>query len=1077
METVLDGIIGGILSTNTERIRESTEALRQAFKNPQTLLVLCRIMVSPRETEVRQLVAVLLNRRLRKQRSWLLVPPEDQAVIKIGILQALIGEQEKIVRNVVGQLIGTLAQHEAAEKNSWLNELLAFTYQHCSMADPKKSELGAFLFSKLAEATPDLFTSRMTETLHLFTCILMAAQAYGDMATPTVANMIKGMCYLIPAVEGLTAAEQMLANAVPLTLSALQSFAQKYLNAEFTNCFDTLDSIVEYVPKLLNQNLKYVVHFCLQMMAGYQIDTCIRMSVLNFVQYFVRIKKRMIIKQNLLEPIVSVIVEMICSDSDFNDTENEYFSGTGNTPGASATNILDIMACHIPSEKMLGLVLPLIETALHHVDAVRRRGGFMCMGVISEGCSEAIKRKYLEIMVNIIIQRGVVDHDFRVRNAAFFAIGQFSENMQPEVSEYAMQILPVLFDLLHQLMVDIYLGKSVDHSYMRRIFYALEVFCENLADKIVPYLPKLMERLFECMDERHTVRMRQLALASISAVANASETSFMPYFDTAMDILQQYLVYECTVSMNELRIQAIDTLSAICCKVGSDNFMPCAQDTVQFSVNMLEQGPDDPDLRRAVYSLLAAMSNVMTEDMDTVFTRVLERIMETVVSTEHDTDNEQEDDSDDEDSWDDLDVENDYVYEKVEAILALKEFAVNSIISFSPHLTNSLFAVYKNIDHGQKCVREASVKALCAFVNALDTVRDKRGVRGACDILMPKFSDLIKNDQEHDVVWVILDELRDLFRAIRKGALHAPEPAEAVVDAIENVLLNKIACQLPEPSGGGGGDGEIVSLDTVESELDEMIAESACNLVATMGMALDPDSYSMYFGRLYPLLMAQLDKAKRNDEPRKRSAVYGVLSECINTLGMRVATHFDALCPVLLDGTNDCESDPRMACFCGLGELVYTAKEKSFGSYTVILQALSNEIAKNSTDATVLDDICGVLARLIITNCNLVPLDDVLPVFMSLLPIRNDTDENGMVLDAFRVLYMNARPSVVVFVGEMVSIIFHVLLHEQFDDDKATARAITFLKEIKHDFPDHINNLIGSCMTPAALTLLQKLFN
>lgn len=49
-------------------------------------------------------------------------------------------------------------------------------------------------------------------------------------------------------------------------------------------------------------------------------------------------------------------------------------------------------------------------------------------------------------------------HDFifpQVRNAALFALGQFSEHLQPDISKYAEEILPILFEYLHQLCLQI----------------------------------------------------------------------------------------------------------------------------------------------------------------------------------------------------------------------------------------------------------------------------------------------------------------------------------------------------------------------------------------------------------------------------------------------------------------------------------------------------------------------------------------------------------------------------------------------------------------------------------------------
>jgi hypothetical protein len=88
--------------------------------------------------------------------------------------------------------------------------------------------------------------------------------------------------------------------------------------------------------------------------------------------------------------------------------------------------------------------------------------------------------------------------------------------LQPDISLYASQILPVLFDYLARLCAQPQ-EKGKDPMCLDRIFYALEMFCENLGDELLPYLPTLMERLFAAVTPNNSVRLRELALSCIGA--------------------------------------------------------------------------------------------------------------------------------------------------------------------------------------------------------------------------------------------------------------------------------------------------------------------------------------------------------------------------------------------------------------------------------------------------------------------------------------------------------------------------------------------------------------------------------
>ncbi|XP_017957812.1 importin-4 isoform X1 [Drosophila navojoa] len=1089
MDIVLDEIIAGLLCTDTERIRQATSELGKAYENPETLNALCQIIVSQREPQVRQFAAVLLNKRLQKLRNWQMVPADQKESIKTGMLQALIAEKEKSVKNAIAQFIGSLVRHEEEKKDSWLGELLNFIYSRCNVDDPKESELGSSIFATLTDAAPDQFVSHMDSICQMFAAVLMSAEARGNLSTPTVANITMGMSYLMPFVSGHTSAEQTVLKILPLIIKTVFAFAQKGDEQEFCIVFDVIDSIAEYVPKLLNNNVKHLIEFCLETANNKQIDDSIRVQVVTFIGRVVRIKKKAIVKQKLLEPIIAVIFEMMCCETDLDDVlylTDELFTGeSSNSPMTAATQTLDLLAINMSPEKLIPPLLQLLEPALQSPDHLRRRAAYLCIAVIAEGCSEAICNKYLEVMLNIV-KSGIADNSPIVRIASFFALGQFSEHLQPDISKFAPQILPVLFDFLQQLVIEIKSGNP-EPKHTDRMFYALENYCQNLEEDIVPHLPLLMSRLFDTLDTNNSIHLRVLGLSAVSATALAAREHLMPYFPKIVEILKNYLVKECSEEMKELRNEAIDTLASITRVVGKDNFIPLANDTMAYCLMMLDDGPNDPDFKRAIYNLIGALSIVVNESMSTVFPKIIDRLIESVISTEDmlpmndenggnrlfngeaaasdiDIDLENTDDEDDDEEG--YQVENDYVFEKEEAILALKEFAVNTGSAFAPYLQTSFENVYKVIDHPQDNIRKSAIEAIIAFVSSLYKMGDTEGVKRACLIIMPKFAHIIREDEDQGVVIHLLDLLSDLFVEVKSAAVPTQEIGDMIFACIRDVLKNKMACQFNEPSGGGDED------EAEDSEFDELLIENAGNLLPSFGKALSPEIFSMYFGRVYQYYLNKLNKAKRNDLSEQRIFVYGALADSFQSLGVCVATYFDTLCPIFVDGVNDPEPKARQNCYFGLGELVLHAEEKSFESFHVILQALSGAIA-SETNAPALDNICGAVSRMIVTNHNIVPLAQVLPVLLSHLPLREDFDENDMVHKAFRVIYMQARPAIVEYIEQILKITIDVLYKDQIPEGEIKMSSRALILEIREQYPDQFNNVANS--SQEAYNFLQSL--
>ena len=90
---------------------------------------------------------------------------------------------------------------------------------------------------------------------------------------------------------------------------------------------------------------------------------------------------------------------------------------------------------------------------------------------------------------------GVKDSERVVRNAALFALGQFAEHLQPEISQYHSNLMPVLVQFMDEAILSLQ-ARPQEKTGVTKIFYALETFCEHLGEDLIVYLPTLMEKLF-----------------------------------------------------------------------------------------------------------------------------------------------------------------------------------------------------------------------------------------------------------------------------------------------------------------------------------------------------------------------------------------------------------------------------------------------------------------------------------------------------------------------------------------------------------------------------------------------------
>ncbi|XP_063703113.1 importin-4-like [Culicoides brevitarsis] len=1092
----MENIIKNLLVADSEVISKATAELQEAFKRPETVPLLCDLVVSNPDVQVRQYAATLLRKRLGKLKNWQLVAAEHQAIIRNGMLRAISTETERPARNAITAFVGVLVRHEFGKNHEWEQQVLSFVFDSIASNDPATSELGAQTFATLTDNAPDQFVPHLQAVFQMYSAVLTATAASGNMTSNTVYHILVGVGHLIPFSFGElnSLAERTFTDSIPYVLQALNGFAAKD-GEQFINAFDILENLAEENVKVVGAHLQHIVEFCLAVVANAELEDSVRVKTVTYLGWLIRLRKKQIIKLKLVDRIIHTLFELMSSPVEDDDEEEEYFgSNEVSTPMTCATQTMDVLALNVPPKQLIPSLLALLEPALKGDNPLHKKASYLCIAVIAEGCSEAICSKYLRPLLDCI-KVGIVDQTTIVRNAALFALGQFSEHLQPEISQYASEILPILFRFLQELCL-IIANNGEEPAHLDRVFYALETYCENLEDALIPYLPELMERLIEALNPKNSVHLRELALSAVTCTTNAAKSNMVPYFQKLIELLKPYLVVTEDPDIETLRPHAIDTLAALARQIGKENFMVIANDTMNIGFTLL-QGVEEPETRRACYNLFASISATVNEMMAQVpLDKIVGMMIESVKSTEGiiptfkeddealdvvDTEPEPQDENqeidieqsdDEEDDDDDIagySVENAYMDEKEEAILALCELAEHTGTAFAPYLATSFEEIYKCINFPNEDIRRVSVEALKQFVISLFKLGDIEGSQRALLILIPKLSELIRTDEERLVVIAALDAFNEILRNLKGAGITADGQKEAIFGCITDVLNGKVACQYEEQEAGQNEDAE-------ESEYDEAIIEQAGDILPRFGLALNPAEFSHYFSQIFPFFIHKIEKTKHKDETTdsQRAFAIGVLSECFEALKDQSSQWFDTLLPIFLSCVNDRNDEVRNNTIFGLGEMVLYAGEIAHKYFPQILAALSQGVS-NESHAGTLDNICGALARLILANSSLVPLNDVLPSFIQYLPLREDFDENQAIFKAFALVYQQGNDALLPLMDKISVIGLTALAKKQYSEDETRDIITSFLRQVAQDFPAKFQEAANS--DPELLAFVQQNFN
>lgn len=1076
-----------VLITHLETYFQGTKELREAFKTPDVIPALCNVIGVSQNPQIRQYAAVLLRRRLAKSKNWMKLSVDVRNGIKQGILQALVNEPEKFVKNSIAQFIGTIVRHEFPNQ-SW-PEVLQFLQQLTSSDNLSEKELGMYTLNVITEISPDQFVPHVSSLAALFSNMLNSVQ---DLSSPLAYYTVLTMIHFVPLVERHQSLVTTYHHLMPRLMQTVRALVvtDEERAAEAMELFDDL---VESAPFLIVTIIKPLVDMCLEFASNKSLGDNIRIKALNFIGWLTRTKKKAVVKHKLAQPMLEVLFQLMSVRPE-NDDSEEYFTedADASTPMTCATETLDILALHLPPDKLLPPLLQHVQKGLESTDVYAKKASHLALAVVVEGCSECIRTKYLELFLKCI-SKGITDPAGVVRNAALFALGQFSEHLQPDISLYASQILPVLFDYLATLCSQPQ-EKGKDPVCLDRIFYALEMFCENLGDELLPYLPTLMERLFAALTPNNSVHLRELALSCIGAAAIAAKDGMIPYFPSIIEILKVYLTEEQSADTICIQTQAVDTLGVLARSVGSEHFLPLAQGTVELGLNLLNK-TDDPELRKSCYGLFAALSTVLKDDMRNILHTVVETMLEALQSEEGIVPQFRDDETSALPLYDDLegyssdtpdeeDIENDseeeededivgytfdnvYVQEKEEACIALTEIAKNTGEAFVPFLEKSFEEVFKIINYHRDDIRKAAIAALRQFCICFNNMKSPEGrvaLSKALSMLIPKCAELIHTDEERTVVMTALDAYSELLKEVKGAVLEGEGHRDAIINCVKDVMSCKTQCQDTE-------DDDESNSDDPEAEQDEMLVEYAGEIVPNLGKAMTPDDFTQYFSLLLPLFLTRMRKQCTISQ---RSFSVGTLSESMEPLGPRIGQFVPQLLPLFLQLSKDESDEVRNNAIFGIGEMVLHGKHTLFPHYSEILQALSVAASKEKHAGT-LDNICGALARLILSNVSGVPMEQVFPVFVNYLPLREDFDENKAVFECMTYLYQLGHPLLLSHLTSVVKAGFVVLCEHQ-GVKETLELVLSLMKMIQLNFQNEFSSVVAT-LPPEYAPKIQQMFS
>ncbi|CAB1457445.1 unnamed protein product [Pleuronectes platessa] len=1045
MTQELEQILLQLTQPDNAVIQQATAQLKQAFKDPAIVPALCAVMTGSQNPEVRQSAAVMLRMRVKKH--WSKISPGDRESLKLVVLQAFVQETEHTVQHSLSQLCAVMVKHETPDR--W-PALLQFLNQSTKSSNLHERQVGLLLLNKVMDSNPESFKPHYCQLLQLFSAVLQ------DHSNPTALYY----CILtLTAITAYTGSEEMhlMRSIIPSLIAALKILI-KADQDQASEAMEVFNELMESEVSVIVPHIADMIRFWLEVGSDTTLSNSLRVKGLSCVTFLIKLKSKTVLKQKLLNPCLQAIFPILVAapppgEHDPEDDENDNGDTDNDNPKHCAAQIIDTMALHMPPEKLFQQLMPFIQSCLASDNPYQKKGGLLCLAVLAEGCADHIRTKLLSPMLQAVCQ-SLSDSDQVVRCAGLFALGQFSEHLQPEVSKFCSELMPLLLGYLSSL-------NQAKVGHVTKAFYALENFMENLGSDIEPYLPTLMETMLSALNNTENLKIRELAVSAIGAIANAAKELLVPYFPPVIENLKGFLTTT-TEEMRSLQTQSLDTLSVLARTIGKDVFSPLAAECIQLGLNLTDT-IDDPDLRRCTYGLYSAVSTVSPECLTPHLTAITTVMLLALKSNEGITAHLEEDktfvllDDEDDDKEDEekdvsdfteddteadindiagFSVENSYIDEKEDACDALGEIAFNTGAAFQAFLESSFQQVYEMRDFPHEDVRRAAFGAMGQFCRAQHkawkespTEANHQALLKLLDLVLPCLLETVRTEQERPVVMAVLETMNNLMKTCKEEVFRNPSRLKEISDIIRDVLKKKMVCQ-----DGGADEADD---EEQQAEYDGMLQEFAGEGIPLVAASVPADSFAPFLNDLLPLIMS---KAKSSCSVAERSFSLGTIGEILESLagvagGRGLAGRLsNRLLPVLVAGVRDSDAEVRNNSVFGLGCLAQAAGPIVVTDFPMMLSVFSNMLTKES-DLRVIDNLCAALCRMIMSNIEAVPLEQVVPALVDRLPLKEDLEENKTVFSCLAMLYTHSPDLVVKLMKPIVAASSDVLGNKDINEE------------------------------------------
>lgn len=996
-------------------VKDATVRLRKQFYSRKEIVpALIHLMQMHNSPQIRQIAGV----EVRKLISQYWRVPENglseatMEEIQNSLLASTMAEKNDLVRHTSSRVISHIAITGLEHWPQLLSSLVVAA--HSSKASER--EVAIYIIYTLVDLeTLDVFTRNTDDILRLLSETLRDKESLAVRVSSVLA-----LCKISEVLVDNKA--QAFQEFIPGIVEVLNQTVTAGDEKSALQVFGNLSDLVLGDPALLGSYLPTLIE---HMMTSYavpeSVDPEYRCAALQFISNVARYRQKKLQALKLGPTLIRACVQIVSEP--FEDDDDDDDDGYDDTvPSYLALRIIETLACVLPPSQGVAPLIEVLPSLLTSGNEVRQRAAYLALSVSIEGAPDYINSEIERVLPPIM--QGLNSNVLLVKMAALQALSTLASEIPSVVGPEHALLLPLVFSAIDSanslkmarlacLTLNTILG-SLEHS----------VITEN-------YLSSLVPKLLSLIEHTQDLDLKGSVVNCLASAAFAAGRCYEPYFAETVQSIQKFIVVPKTGEEMDSKIArlcgiTLDALGSLCTAVGKDTFRPFLNASLEtvysFAVSSVSE------LKECAFVFIGTIAAVYTSEFAPYVPKFVPIILDTFKQLEFNADDLEDEDEDAVGANDDDD---DILSKlKVNSGVALeKEFACDSlgeIIKVTPpeqfqqFLAPTLDVLFVLGNHFYEEIRRSAIIAtwqlFISFYGASHGIRTWQPgfpcVENLSDIVAKIGADarritfeILPVEDEESVVATVFDSLIEAIRKCGPATLGTQADLESLMNMVSNVLLKISVCQ--------SYDEDDEELDGDNSENSEALIDYAMDVAINIAGAL-----GQQFVPLFPTVAGLFRKYTCSALPSERTLGVGAMAELVGKMGPYCSQWTNDLIMLFGQALGDKKLAVRSVAAFGMGLLCFYSDQSEtikvhYSEILGKLQGLLRKVEKAEhrrlrteaneeeagNDTRSLANACGCVARMALKHPEAVPLNQVIPVLLSRLPLFDAYEENSPIFE------------------------------------------------------------------------------